>query len=694
MTTPETSRHHHPSTGRPQQGSWLLLTAPPVVAALAFCAVVLVSVTIAAAQPRLSTHDLAVIGGYGLVVAVLVSVIAGNVARQRLTRQSSQARAMASALERVERLRLIISSLHEGLLFQDTDLRIVEFNEAAAQILGLTENAIGKRPEELGPWHPILEDGTILSMAEHPAAVSLRTGEPTIGLTLGVALPSNDVIWAKVNTIPVFDDDGQPDGVLTTFTDVTPEKSAQLALASSQAAVSEAAKALSWQALHDPLTELPNRVQFVERLTSVLERAKHQHSLTAVLFLDLDRFKNVNDSMGHDAGDRLLVEVASRLRGATRSSDLLARLGSDEFIVLAESVADRAEAILMAERLRAAVAMPVELAQGSITVTASVGIALDVDHRPGSLLRDADTALHKAKEQGRDSVEVFDDSLRVETIRKVAAEQVLRRALDEDGLRVLYQPIVDLFTGEVVAAEALLRILGPNGELLTPTPFIEIGEDTGLIVPVGAGVLDDACRQLVAWQDELGPLAPRSVSVNLSARQITTRAFTSVVERTLARYGIEPASLTLELTETTLIEAGRAAFDTVEDLHELGVRLAIDDFGTGYSSLSYLKRFPVDIVKVDRGFVSGLGLHQHDIEIVRAVLALGQSLDLVTVAEGVEKVEQLDVLRSLGCDRAQGFLFARPLRGAEMGAAVERIRSRAAVRPPALPQRTLRLAAE
>jgi diguanylate cyclase (GGDEF)-like protein/PAS domain S-box-containing protein len=606
-----------------------------------------------------------VLAAYGVAIAVLAAVLASTLTRYRNVLLAQDAQAMAEALDRDDRLRLIVGSLHEGLLFQDPDLRIVEFNDAAASILGITDLALGRRPDELAPWQPVTEDGTVLSFDDHPAAVALRTAEPIIGMVLGVALPSGHTIWVRLNAVPVVRDGGALDGVITTFTDITTERTAQRALASSEAAVSVVTEQLSWQTLHDALTSLPNRAQLVERLTFALDRSARHGGLTAVLVLDIDRFKNVNDTMGHDAGDLVLVEVAARLRGAIRSGDVVARLAGDEFVVLAESLTGREEAVHMADRLRGTIAEPFVLPQGPVNVTACVGIAFDVDHRPSTLLRDADTALHKAKERGRDSCEVFDDSLRAETIRRVAAEQILRRALDEDGLRVHYQPIVDLRDGSVVAAEALLRILGPNDELLTPASFISIAEDTGLIVPVGAGVLDHACRQLAAWQAIPGS-GPAAVSVNLSARQISTRTVPGVVQRTLQEHGIEASSLTLELTETTLIEAGHVALDTVEALHELGVKLAIDDFGTGYSSLSYLKRFPVDIVKVDRGFVAGLGAHQHDTEIVRAVLALGQSLGLTTVAEGVETEAQLDLLRELGCDCAQGFLLARPGPGDEL----------------------------
>jgi diguanylate cyclase (GGDEF)-like protein len=662
----------HPSAAHPASRGALGPATPWFAAGGVFVAILLVTGAVIALRPDMGGTDLGLLLGYGIAVATLAAVLTGNRARHRLALRDSTAQAIARALEREERLRLIVTSLHEGLIFQDRDRRIVEFNDAAANMLGLTDAALDRRPEDLGPWHPVLEDGTVLSFDDHPAAVTLRTGEGVVGLVLGVAT-AIATVWVELNTVPVFDDQGDVDGVITTFHDITAVRTTRSALASSEEAVSVATQALSWQAFHDPLTELPNRAQLVERLTATLDRAHHSGAITAVLLLDLDRFKNVNDAMGHETGDRILIEVANRLRTGVPSRDMVARLGADEFIVLAEELADREEALRLAEALRAAVSIPILLPQGTVTLSASVGIAFDVDHRPSTLLRDADTAVHKAKEHGRDRFEVFDESLRAETIRKVAAEQLLRHALDEDGLRVLYQPIIDITSGEVTGAEALLRILGPSGELLTPASFIGIAEDTGLIVPVGAGVLDDACRQVGLWRDDLRALAPRTVSVNVSARQIATRMFPEVVQRTLTRHGLDPTSLTLELTETTLIEAGHEAFDAVEELHELGVRVAIDDFGTGYSSLAYLKRFPVDVVKIDRTFIAGLGHEQHDTEIVRAVLALGQSLGLTTVAEGVETTEQLDLLRELGCDDAQGFLLSRPVSSGDLVPAIERI---------------------
>ena len=716
-----------------------------------------------------------------LLLLVMVAVAAVGWTTSSLTRR----RHVGRAREGEERLRLIIESLHEGLIFHDRHRRIVEYNDAAARILEMPERALQSRPEELPRWSAIREDGSPWPADTHPVEQTLRTGQPLLAQVMGVERPDRPVAWLTVNTQPVFDHTGAVDGVILTFTDTTAERAAHAALRSSEARFTalvergtdiicvidaeggflyaspasdrllgpgsmavgrsilqivhpddldavraslrriaakpsavvtgeirvrdatgrwhdievvasnrlgdpdiggivcnvrdvtertEAAAALSWQAFHDPLTGLPNRTLLLERVDAALARARSTGRTTAVLFLDLDRFKNVNDTMGHEGGDHLLIEIAERLRGAVRTSDTIARLGGDEFIVLAESLNDRNEAIHLADRIRLAVARPVPLPQGSVTLTTSVGIAFDAGHRATTLLRDADTALYKAKDHGRDRWEIFDDSLRAETIRKVAAEQLIRTALDEDGLHVHYQPIVDLVTGQVVGAEALLRIMGLHNELLTPSSFISIAEDTGLIVPIGAGVLDDACRQLGLWREELGAGAPRTVSVNLSGRQLTIPAFADMVQRTLDRHDLEPTSLTLELTETTLIEAGRMAHGTLEVLHDAGVSLAIDDFGTGYSSLAYLKRFPVDIVKIDRSFVDGLGEQASDTEIVRAVIALGQSLGLVTVAEGVETQAQLDALRALGCDCAQGYLLARPVPSDQLGDALEQVR--------------------
>ena len=661
----------------------------PVAVNAAAGLVLLVTAALLIWRPDLREDSAALVAALGGVLATALALATWDLTRRERALRMAMAEETELALGREERLDLILGSLHEGLVYQDRELRLREYNDAAANLFGFTEGSLGRLPADLGRWEPLSDDGDVLAWDDYPPNVTLRTGQPQIQVPLGVRTATGTT-WLRVNTVPVLGEDGQPDGVISTFHDVTAERSTRDALATTEAAASVAAQALSWQALHDPLTELPNRTQLLERLAEALARTVGSDRTTAVLSLDLDRFKQVNDTMGHDAGDRVLVEIANRLRGALRGTDLVARLGGDEFLVVAEVPGEPNEVLQLAQRLQEVVARPLWLPQGNVTLSASVGIAFDSGHGASTLLRDADTALHKAKEQGRDRAEVFDDSLRAEAIRRVAAEQILRRALDEDGLRVLYQPIVSLRDRKVVGAEALLRVVGPHQELLTPASFIAIAEETGLIVPLGAEVLDRACAQLATWQRELGERPPDPIRGTLAAGQLP-RLFPAVVEGALSTHGLRADQLVLELTETALIEAGREALASVEHLLSLGVRLAIDDFGTGYSSLAYLKRFPVDIVKIDRSFTRGLGTDQHDTEIVRAVVALARSLDLVCVAEGVETTEQLNQLHRLGCDDAQGYLLARPLPGSELGGVLDPIEGLTAELDPTVPAPHIRI---
>ncbi|MGN6696202.1 MAG: putative bifunctional diguanylate cyclase/phosphodiesterase, partial [Aquihabitans sp.] len=422
----------------------------------------------------------------------------------------------------------------------------------------------------------------------------------------------------------------------------------------------EAASRLAWQAFHDSLTGLPNRALLADRLGHAVERARRMGDLTALLFLDLDRFKLVNDSMGHEAGDLLLVEVATRLEQVVRAGDSVARLGGDEFVILVESVSETAEVSALAERIGRVVAAPIPLPQGMVTVTASIGIAYDSGRGPEHLLRDADTALYRAKEKGRNRYHVFTESLRRAALRRMTAEQELREALEHDRLEVHYQPIVDLAEGTIAAVEALLRVRTEDGGLELPGEYIEVADESGLIVPVGAAVLDQACAALARWR-AASDAPPGHVAVNVSARELGAPGFTDGVLASLERHGLRAEDLVLEFTEATVIGADRATHRAVEWLHTQGVGLSIDDFGTGYSSLAYLKRFPIRSVKLDRTFVGGLGVDPSDAEIVRAVVTLGRSLGLEVVAEGIETLDQLRALQDLGCDFGQGFLLGHPV---------------------------------
>jgi diguanylate cyclase (GGDEF)-like protein/PAS domain S-box-containing protein len=427
---------------------------------------------------------------------------------------------------------------------------------------------------------------------------------------------------------------------------------------------------LQEQATHDELTGLPNRTLLMDRLRMALSRGRRTGTGVAVLFCDLDHFKVVNDSLGHGAGDRLLVDTAARLVEALRPGDTVARFGGDEFVVLCEDLTDRADAVLVAERVRRLVNRSYELEDAEIFMTVSTGIAFtnDPDDDPEHLIRDADAAMYQAKGGGRARAVMFDHRMREAAVHRLATENALHRALDRHELRVHYQPEIDLRTGSIVGVEALLRWEHPQRGLLGPDEFIRVTEETGLIVPIGRWVLEQACRQLQRWQAEY-PVASDDlfVSVNLSARQLGRRALVAEVARVLDDTGLDPTRVHFEITESVLMDDVERSSEQLHQLHELGVCLIVDDFGTGYSSLSYLQRFPVDLLKVDRSFVRGLGFDPADTAIVRAIVTLAHSLGLRAVGEGVERTEHLEALRALGCDLAQGFLLGRPQPGPVIG---------------------------
>jgi diguanylate cyclase (GGDEF)-like protein len=396
-----------------------------------------------------------------------------------------------------------------------------------------------------------------------------------------------------------------------------------------------------------------------------------------VLFTDLDNFKVVNDSLGHQAGDALLCSVAERLRACLREGDTPARLGGDEFTALLESISDEAQVVEVAERFLAALREPIQLEGREVFVTASVGIAQGMPgDRAEDVLRNADLALYGAKGTGKARHAVFDRGMERRVVQRLELETALRRALERGELDLLYQPIVSLQTEqaeqEVVEVEALLRWRQAAARVISPGEFIPLAEETGLIVPIGDWVLREACREARRWHERYPHRLPVSVGVNLSARQLLAPDLPAKVAEALAETGLAPHLLKLEITESAVMHDADAAIRILQELRELGVQLAIDDFGTGYSSLSYLKRFPVDTLKIDRSFVDGLGEDAQDTAIVRSVVALAQTLDLSLTAEGVETAQQEMHLRMLGCDRAQGFRYAGPLRAAEMDALLAR----------------------
>ena len=421
-------------------------------------------------------------------------------------------------------------------------------------------------------------------------------------------------------------------------------------------------QALRYRVLHDALTGLPNRLSFVDSLGDSLAKAAISGSPVGILFLDLDHFKLINDSLGHHAGDALLRAVAPRLRSHLRPGDIVARFGGDEFGVLIDRLADEGEAMAIADRVAAAFAQPFAIDAVEHFVSASIGVAVagGSGERPVNaelLIRDADAAMYRAKEGGRSRCVLFDAEMRAAAMQRLEVERDLRQALDRDELALYYQPVVNLRSGEINGLEALVRWRHPERGMLDPGEFVSIAEDSGLIEPIGRWVQERACRQALAWQQLRPDARPFDVAINLSARQAAHRDLPSTIEEVLARTGLDPVHLRLEITESVLIDESATAIASLQALSELGVHLVLDDFGTGYSSLAYLNRFPVDALKIDRSFIEALGIEQEATAIVEAIIGMARGLSLEVIAEGVESEVQLFELQRLGCDFAQGHLF-------------------------------------
>ena len=584
------------------------------------------------------------IAPYGGPVAALVSTVSAEADRpadadgdQPGTADSGR---LQRALLRAEQHMLALTEHSTtGLAALALDGRILHVNPALATFLGRT-------PSELG--------GTFLGDLDGPDGTPekvllerLAAGEgERFDLERRYQRPSGETVWAAVTLVAVPDDSGRAGHALMQVTDLTETR---LAL-----------EMLQHQALHDPLTGLPNRTLGLDRITRALERARRTGGRVAVLCLDLDRFGVVNDSVGPDLGDVVLVEVASRLQLALRGGDTAARLSGDEFAVVCDDVHDEGEAVLVAERVLETLREPVSLEGRLVVPTASVGIAVSREGEatgPGTanaLLRDAGAALHRAKANGQGGWDLVDDELRRHAVDRLDIEDALRTALVRDQLRLHMQPIVDLTTGGVVGREALLRWQHPERGLLPPAWFLPIAEESGLIEDVGRWVLEEAAR-IAAATPGLG-----YVAVNVSPSQVRRANLLGDVEDSLKNSGLHPSQLVIELTESVMLGSAPAGRRQLHQLERLGVRLMVDDFGTGFSALSHLRDLPVSGIKVDRTFTAGLGRDRQCDRIVEALTGLARGLGVDIVAEGVETTEQRDVLAALGCAHAQGYLFGRP----------------------------------
>jgi diguanylate cyclase (GGDEF)-like protein/PAS domain S-box-containing protein len=528
--------------------------------------------------------------------------------------------------------------------FLGADGRYVRVNEALAALTGhAAGDHIGRRPLDLRP------DGTVeQELVDRVLACGITVGPVELALTPGER-------YCRLTAHPVRSATGELLGVGVIAEDITDRRRAE--------------RALERAATHDALTGLPNRVLFSERLSRALARRADTGEPLAVMFVDLDRFKTVNDSLGHGAGDALLIDVARRIASTLRPHDTVARLGGDEFAVLCEGLTPggdtAAEAGELAARVLAAFVEPVTLAGRNHVVTVSVGLAaagpgLD---EPGVLLRAADVAMYEAKAAGRNRFAVYDETMQRRVEELLALEQALRAAVESGAVEVAYQPIVSLDTDRVVGAEALARWRCPDGTVVPPATFIPLAEELGLIDALGTQVLTQALAAFAAWRTDADPALP-GIAVNIAVQQLAAPSFATTVAELAEGAGVPLSCLVLEVTENALMSDVTGAERGLVALRELGVNFAVDDFGTGYSSLAYLRHFPVSTLKIDREFVADL---ERDATIVRSVLSLAAALGLEVVAEGVESPRQREILRGLGCDNAQGYLMARPMTAAEFG---------------------------
>ncbi len=476
--------------------------------------------------------------------------------------------------------------------------------------------------------------------------------EPTVPDEYRIRHRDGRMVWVRDEAALATDAHGRMrwHGVIS---DITDRKLAE-------AELERRAEVIRHQAAHDPLTSLPNRALFQDRLVQALARPGAQ---VAVMLLDIDNFKLVNDSLGHSAGDELLMEIAPRLQSALRPGDMIARLGGDEFVVLLEQIPDERSAARIAERLVAAFELPFELSTGEHFAKASLGIAIAgaQGSLPASLIRDADAAMYHAMARGRARLAICDRARRARPVERLSVENDLRRALAREELRVVYQPIVSLRDGSIASVEALLRWEHPTRGLVMPTEFIPVSEESGLIETIGRWVLDSACIQAASWHSLRPDSRPLDVCINLSARQFTQRDLQATVADALAVSGIEPSNLCLEITESVLLEEPQGVADTIRRLARLGVRFLLDDFGTGYSSLAYLSGLPIDGLKIDRSFVQSLSGDPRSTAITTAIVRMAQALSIEVIAEGVEAEHQLQALRALRCELAQGYYFHQPL---------------------------------
>ena len=549
-----------------------------------------------------------------------------------------------------ERCAMLLRGASDGLWEWDLETNEMHFCAGWKAMLGYGASDLNHRPDEwFNRVHPDDIERVQSEIMSH-----LLGSTPQFQCEHRVRRTDGSYRWMLSRGLAVMDSNRHVYRMTGSLTDVTDQKQAETKLLHN--------------AFHDALTGLPNRVLFMERLTHALTKVKEGEGYTfGVLFLDLDRFKVVNDSLGHQIGDQLLVAAARRLESCLRPGDLVARLGGDEFAIVVEHVRHVSDAIQAAERIREHLATPFNLSGHEVFISASIGIALNqtASEQPDELLRNADTAMYRAKDQGRGCFELFDKGMHARNAALSQLETGLRRALAHNEFRVHYQPIISLETWRISGFEALVRWEHPEHGYVSPLKFIPVAEETGLIIQLGEWVLREACQQLKLWQEQFPSDPPLSMSVNLSGKQLSQPDLIDRISQILSETGIEASTLKIEITESAIIENIDDAAMTLRRIKALGIRLSLDDFGTGYSSLSYLHRFPIDTLKIDRSFVSRINLPKNT-EIVKTILALAGNLGMDVVAEGVETREQILQLTGMNCEYVQGYLLSKPIDGRAM----------------------------
>ncbi len=550
--------------------------------------------------------------------------------------------------ESEERYRLAISNLHEGVVIMSPDGVVQAANASAERILRVRPGQLVGR-NRLDPIQRVVDEGgKEVGLTMMPSGHVLRTGEPIFGRVYGLLLKTGELMWVRQNIIPIRRHaEPTPSSVMLSFADITDIKRAE--------------QRLRHLAAHDALTGLTNRSFFIAHLESAIESARDESRELALFFLDLDRFKSVNDTAGHACGDTLLQSAAARLTDCIGPGDVIARLGGDEFVILIDQRVEGKRIALLAERLLQAMREPFDTVNGRYYLGVSIGVALyPHDGISGSdLLRSADAAMYRAKQNGRNRAQFYTAELNARLQRRYMLENALRDARENNELQLVYQPKYDLASHRIVGAEALLRWNSAKLGAISPVEFIPVAEETGLIVPIGAWVLRRACEQAVIWYEALG--YDFRMAVNLSARQFQAGDVVPMIEQTLADTGLPPTALEVEITESLLMGGADEVRPMFDALTAQGIRISIDDFGTGYSSLSYLQRFPISNVKIDRSFITGIPGDPDSVALTEAIVAMARALGMTVTAEGVEDADQVEFLAKAGCQEIQGYYIGKPV---------------------------------